>query len=400
MWVKKYRPKCMREFVGHKEVVGNFLDWMGRWTPYSKPVLIYGPPGTGKTSMLEAYAGENNLDIVQVNASDCRTAEELKRTIASSVSQKSLFRRGKVFLIDEVDGLAGREDKGGVGELISIIKETKHPVILACNDPYHAKLRELKGYCEPVQFRRLTVWDIERKLKEIADKENIKCDSLFISQLAKMSNGDLRSAINDFETASKGRKEVRLDDLENLGSREREKSIFDAVKILFKTQSVIGAKLSIDGVDLSPDDVFWWVENNIANEYESPAEIANAYEVLGRADLFRQRISRTQNWKLLSYVIDMMTAGVSQAKKDVYRKFTRYEYPKNIILMGRTKEGRRSAKEILGALSTHLHASGRKIKSGYLPYFRQLAKDKDFVNGLSSSLNLEKDAVSDLLKSD
>ena len=39
-----------------------------------------------------------------------------------------------VLIMDEVDGMAGNEDRGGVAELIALIKTSRIPIICICND--------------------------------------------------------------------------------------------------------------------------------------------------------------------------------------------------------------------------------------------------------------------------
>ena len=143
-------------------------------------------------------------------------------------------------------------------------------------------------------------------------------------------------------------------------------------KIIFKTKTPLAAKLSIQTVDKDEDEIFWWIEQNIVNEYEKPEEIAKAYEMLSRADLFRNRIIKNQEWKLKKYMIDLMTAGVALSKKEMYRKFSRYEYPDKIKFLGSTKFQRGEEKEKLLELSKHLHCSTKKIREEFLPFFKVL----------------------------
>ena len=56
-----------------------------------------------------------------------------------------------------------------------------------------------------------------------------------------MSEGDLRSAINDLETLARDKKEITLKDLESLGNREREMNIFDVLKIILKSSNLTQA---------------------------------------------------------------------------------------------------------------------------------------------------------------
>ncbi|MEM5794063.1 MAG: replication factor C large subunit [Candidatus Aenigmatarchaeota archaeon] len=370
MWSEKYRPKSLKEFVNQKEALEKFLAWVKNWKPGSKAMLFYGPPGTGKTALVQAYAQEKNLEFVEMNASDFRSKTQIEEVFGRSMLQKPLFKKSKIFLIDEIDGIAGREDIGGISAIIKIIKESNYPCILTANNPYDPKLRSLREECILVEFKKIHVFDIEKRLEEICKKEGISVEKEVLRNLAKRAEGDLRAAINDLEVVAAGRKKVTLEDLEALGYRERETTIFDALKIIFKTQSSISAKLAIASVDKDPEEIFWWIENNITKEYEKPEEIAKAFDALSKADLFRQRITLTQNWRFRGYMIDLMTAGVALSKKEMYRKFTRYEYPQKLIILGGTKTMRKEEKELLFKLSQVLHCSTKKIRLEFLPYLR------------------------------
>lgn len=370
LWTQKYIPKKITEVVGQKKAVEQFIKWIKEWRPGKKAVLFYGPAGVGKTCLVNVLAKERNLEIIEMNASNYRTASRIKEVIGQSMKQKSLFKKGKVFLIDEIDGLAGREDTGGVGEIIKIIKESHYPMVLTANDVWNPRLRTLREHCVLISFGKVFFWDILRKLEYICQQEGIKCDKEILKKIAKTSEGDLRSAINDLETLVRGKKEITQSDMESLGIRERETSIFDALKMIFKTKTVIAAKLSIQNVDKDPEEIFWWIEENIPNEYEKPEEIALAYDILSKADLFRQRIKSRQEWKLQKYMIDLMTGGVAVSKKEMYRKFSRYQYPEKIKFLGATKILRKDEKENLLELSKYLHCSTKKIREVFLPFFK------------------------------
>jgi len=144
VWTVRYKPKNLKEFVNQQDAVEIFLKWIKKWKRGDKPLLFYGPPGTGKTVLLQAYAIENNLEFIEMNASDWRSASQIQEVLGQSMLQTSLFKKSKIFLIDEVDGLAGRGDLGGVGEIIKIIKESRYPCVLTANNAYNAKLRNLR----------------------------------------------------------------------------------------------------------------------------------------------------------------------------------------------------------------------------------------------------------------
>ncbi|MEM7821575.1 MAG: replication factor C large subunit [Candidatus Aenigmatarchaeota archaeon] len=374
MWVEKYKPKKLSEIVNQEEAKKTILKWFEDWRPGKKPILIYGPPGSGKSCTIEALANEKGYDFIEMNASDFRSSLQIKEVIGKSAMQKSLFKKGKIFFLDEIEGLYGKEDFGGVKEIIELIKTSYHRIILACNNPYEQKLRSLREYCIMVEFKKIHVYDIERRLKLICEKEGIKVGGEVLRIIAKNSDGDLRSAINDLEIVARGRKEVSIKDLEAIGYREKETSIFDALKIIFKTQSILAAKLSINNVDKSPEEIFWWIENNVSKEYESPEEVAKSFDILSKADIFQQRIASRQNWRFMAYMIDLMTGGVATAKDKVYKKFTKYQYPSKILLLGSSKIERTEEKDSLKKLSTILHCSTRKVRKEFLPYLKLIQK--------------------------
>lgn len=369
-WTEKYAPQKIAEVVGQKKAVEQFLTWLKSWKPGKKAALFHGAAGTGKTALVEALGKEKNLEIIELNASDYRSASQIKEVIGQSIKQKSLFKKGKIFFIDEIDGLTGQEDRGGTGEIIKIIKESQYPIILTANNPWDTRLRSLRSYCQLIQFGRVFCWDVIKRLQYICEKEKIKCDKEILIQIAKRAEGDLRSAINDLETLTRNKKEIKLSDLESLGVREREANIFDVLKMIFKTKTALAAKLSIQNLDKDPDEIFLWIEQNIINEYEKPDEIAKAYEMLSRADLFKQRVKKRQDWKFEKYMIDLMTAGVAVAKKEMYRKFSRYQYPDRMIFLGRSKAQRKEEGEKLIELSKQLHCSTKKIREEFLPFFK------------------------------
>jgi replication factor C large subunit len=389
MLTEKYRPKKIGEYIGHKEIVEEFVEWMREWKQ-GQALILHGPPGVGKTSLVHAFAKENNLELIETNASDLRSSKELSKTMTGAVPLISLSKRGKIFLFDEIDGISGYEDKGGVGEMMKIIDESVYPVVLIANDPYDKKLQQIRKKVEMLQFKKLTVWEIIKKLESITSAEKVFVSRENLHAIAKKANGDLRSAITDLETIITTTKPT-AEEIQFLGLREREVSIFEALRSVFKTNTAMSAKFSIGSVNKDPEEIFWWIENNIINEYETKEEIAAAYEILSKADIFRQRIRSRQNWRFLAYMIDLMTGGVALSKRKSYNKFTKYQYPQNIMIMGRTKLQRASAKEILLKMTKEFHMSSRKLKWEFLPYLKIIMKDDEFRKNFEEHFQMDKE---------
>jgi len=64
-------------------------------------------------------------------------------------------------IMDEVDGMSGNEDRGGVQELIQLIKNSLIPVICICNDRQHQKIRSLGNHCFDLRFQKPRVEQIK-----------------------------------------------------------------------------------------------------------------------------------------------------------------------------------------------------------------------------------------------
>jgi replication factor C large subunit len=367
MLTEKYKPKKLDDIVGQDEAIKRVMKWFDSWKPGDKALLLYGPVGVGKTTIIQALATHKNIDFIEMNASNYRSAKQIREHIGRSVEQQSLFKRGKMFMIDEVDALSGSADRGGVAEMVKIIQQTKYPIILTANKPWESKLKSLRKRCMTVELDRLSLVDIERRLKQIAAKEGIKIERSALRELAKMSDGDLRAAITDLQSLDRGHR-IKEEDLVVLSSREREKTVYEALDRIFKAETVLDARRALDDVDKWPDEIMWWIEANITREFESPGEIAAAFDALSAADVFRGRIRRTKRWRFLVYMIDLMTGGVAIARRKKRLKRVQYQYPTFIATLGRTKRMRAEQEAGLAELAERLHCSKRKVRTEFLPY--------------------------------
>ena len=139
-WTESFRPKNLGQVVGNEDAVVALRDWFDSWSPTAKKkvVILHGPAGTGKTSSVIALANERQYELVEMNASDSRNKAAIMRLAGSSAREGTIVdgAKGKrILLIDEVDGLAGNSDRGGLNELIKILSTSIYPIICTANDP-------------------------------------------------------------------------------------------------------------------------------------------------------------------------------------------------------------------------------------------------------------------------
>ncbi|MEM4818827.1 MAG: replication factor C large subunit [Nanopusillaceae archaeon] len=374
LWIKKYAPKNSYEIINQTEAINEIKEFILKQQRDKKALLLYGPPGTGKTSSVYAIANELNYEVIEVNASDVRTARAIHARLDEAIKGKTFFYKGRVILIDEIDGLAGFYDRGGIGAIINIIEESKWPVILIANDPWDPKFKKLRDMCKLVEFKKLSMTDIFKALKRISLAEKLDIDDEVLKTLAQRAQGDLRSAINDLQTLANLRKRISMNDIAILGYRDREIQIFQALGQFFKSSTLNSARTAFINVDMDPEEIEAWIEENISNEYEKIEEIFEAYDWMSKARIFYGRIYIRQYWDLLKYYTTIMYGGVALAKKQPYKKFTKYRMPTLFRRLSKSKETREKMENIIKDLKKKLHTSTKRIREVYINIVYSLLK--------------------------
>ncbi len=369
LWVDKHKPKTLKDVLSQGSAIAAVSEWLAEWKPgktTGKALLLSGPPGIGKTLIAETAAKERGWMLAQVNASDERNADAVERTLSEVSKSSPLFFRGKIILIDEADGL-GSGDRGGINAIVKIVKESRFPVIITAGDPYIQKLQPLRSVSKIVKLSKVDVRSIEKRLREICEKEGVAAEGDVLKNLARWSSGDLRAAMNDLQMMCEGRKKIAEDDFASLGFREREATIFSVLPTVFRSKNISAARNAIQNCDKDPDDVFWWIENNIPYEFEGDS-LANAYDILSKADLFRQKVAAQQNWRFRMHMIDML-ACMSLAG-EASEEYVAYKPPDKFILLSRLKFRKAEMASVYKKLSAYTHTSEKVVRNAYLPYLK------------------------------
>jgi len=253
-WAEKYRPARLEEVVGNTTALRQIAEWARNWTRKSKPLLIYGKPGIGKTSSAYALAHDMEWEVVELNASDQRTAAIIDHIAGVGSLTASLTGSShKLIVLDEADNLQGTSDRGGAKAIIECIKKARQPMILIANDLYGLS-PELRYRCEPVQFKAIPARSIGPRLKYLCAAEKITCSDAAIRSISESAGGDIRSAVNMLFASALGRD--RLEDLQVHTSQKDERvSIFSLITAIFhQTTDEDLMKLSYD-VDDTPETI-------------------------------------------------------------------------------------------------------------------------------------------------
>ncbi|RJQ21903.1 replication factor C large subunit [Candidatus Woesearchaeota archaeon] len=354
LWTHKYAPK-VAEIPQDTSPLLNFVRDFKKQK--KKAVLLHGPSGSGKTAAVVAIAKEFGLELVEVNASDFRSADEIHAKVGQALKQYSLFGSGKLILVDEVDGIAGNQDRGGVGALVDLVKDAAFPLILVANDPYNQKLSSLRSKCVLVEFPAVPALKLADVLKRIVHSERLVASDDVLKALARRSGGDIRGAIIDAQVLSAQGFDVAA--LNSLHERQREESMMQAlIKILKSTDPQV-ALSAFDSVGEDIDECMLWVDENMPREYAG-RDLARAMECLSRADVFKGRIKRWQYWRFLAYVNVLMTAGVAVAKDKKSGQFVQYQRTQRILKRWMANQKYAKRKEVSLKLGRVMHCSGKK----------------------------------------
>ena len=227
LWTTKYAPTSMKDIIGNKGNVEKLTRFLNDWpknlkASFKKPgpdgmglfraVLLSGSPGIGKTTSAHLVAGLAGFDVLEFNASDTRSKRLLEEGLKGVVNNNSLNgyfagegqvadhgKRRLVLIMDEVDGMSAG-DRGGVGALNTVIRQTTIPIICICNDRSSQKLKPLEKTTYDLKFTKPTKDQIRSRIMSIAYKEKLSLQPLALDQLVEGSGSDIRQILNLLST--------------------------------------------------------------------------------------------------------------------------------------------------------------------------------------------------------
>ncbi|KAL9100591.1 MAG: hypothetical protein Q9163_004050 [Psora crenata] len=259
LWTEKYRARKFTDLVGDERTHRDVLRWLKHWDPvvfpgsakprpkgtlsgeaeenkpHRKILLLTGPPGLGKTTLAHVCARQAGYEVVEINASDERTAQVVRGRIRDCVGTENVkgintnTEQGKVrkagrpvcVIVDEVDGVVSGSGGSGEGgfikaliDLVALdqknttvvtstsgypVKSKKkgesfrllRPIILICNDVYHPSLRPLRvsSMAEIIHIRKPPLEKVVARLQSVFDKESLSCDSDGVRRLCEAAWG-------------------------------------------------------------------------------------------------------------------------------------------------------------------------------------------------------------------
>ncbi|KAE8629389.1 hypothetical protein XENTR_v10000472 [Xenopus tropicalis] len=350
LWVDKYKPTSIKQIIGQQgeqSCANKLMKWLNRWhqnhsSDEKKPAaklnkfggkddgssfkaaLLSGPPGVGKTTTAVLVCEELGYSYVELNASDTRSKNSMKEVVAESLNNTSIkgFYSGTcksvsskhALIMDEVDGMAGNEDRGGMQELITLIKQSKIPIICMCNDRNHSKIRSLANYCFDLRFQRPRVEQIKGAMMSVAFKEGLKIPPPAMNEIILGANQDIRQVLHNLSMWCARSKALTYDEAKSSATNAK-KDIkmgpFDVVRKVFSSGEETAHMTLIDKSDLFFHDYSLaplFVQENYVHVKPAAAGgnmkkhlllLSKAADSICDGDLVDRMIRSKQTWSLL-----------------------------------------------------------------------------------------------------
>ena len=295
--VDKYKPVTIKDIIGHKEHISQISLWLSSWNAQKKEekgLLITGPPGIGKTTTVHLIAASLGYKVTEYNASDTRSVSLLKGMFA--LGMKRLQK--EVIVMDEVDGLSGGGERGGVGEIADIIRKTNVPILCIANE-LPPKLKPLQNASLCIKLHRPVKSTIATAVYKIAQAEGIAVSKVELEELCEKNSNDIRSILNalDFyrnglgEASFHGQKDglLRLD-------------LFSATQKLM-AQKRLGLHAAEDLVYVDYNMIPLMVQEAYLSSAASMEEVEAASEMISYGDTIPPVLWKTQDWTLLPLMV-------------------------------------------------------------------------------------------------
>lgn len=392
-WIKKYEAKNLKDIIGQDDAILKLKNFVEHYGNNKKAAILFGETGNGKTISVHALANDLGYEIIEVNASDFRNKEQINSIIGNAMNQLSLFAKSKIILLDEIDGLSGTKDRGGIQEITKLIEKSKFPVIMTANDIWDQKFSNIRKKSELIEFQNLNYNDVFIILKKICDKEKIIYEEDILKTFSRRVGSDLRAAINDLQTLTNEQK-ITKETINELNERNKTEKITSALLKIFKTTDCNIALSALDNLDEDFNKCILWIDENLPKEYKKPEDISRAYDKISKADIFGKRIMKRQYWRFLVYINALLSAGIATAKDEKYKEFINYEPTKRILKMWQLNLKYQKRKSIAEKIAHYTHSSIKDTIKNSMPFIVNIIKKDELLGGkISEDLGLDEEEI-------
>ena len=184
----KLRPKTLNDFFGQAKI----RPQLDKLISHPRHVIFWGPPGTGKTTLAHILAQNIGQDLITFSAVTSGIPE-LKRLIQEILNNKKELGKESILFIDEIH----RFNKSQQDALLPYLENGDFLFIGATTEYPHTSLNKaLISRVSLIELKPHDPTDLQNILMRGIEDLNRPELGEYCDDLAKLSNGDARFALN------------------------------------------------------------------------------------------------------------------------------------------------------------------------------------------------------------
>ena len=193
LWVEKYRPQTLEEYVGNETIKNKIADYLKQGSIQN--LLFHGVAGTGKTTLAKLIAKNLNCDLLYINASDERGIDTIRDKIIPFASSMS-FNDVKIVILDEADYITPQAQATLRNTIESCSKTTRF--IFTCN--YLERIiSPLQSRCQTFEIIPPSKQEVWQKCKTILNDEGVSSSPKEVEPIVDAHYPDIRKIINTLQ---------------------------------------------------------------------------------------------------------------------------------------------------------------------------------------------------------